>query len=205
MEFYQAVNNRRIVREFSDKAVPPETLERILNAGLQVPSHNHLREWEFVVLHTPEDKEDALRYVAEWAKVQDENMHVSVSASPAQKMYAYAMPRQYTMLATAPYVVLPFFKAGASMMRAPSLSALNPFASIWCVIENIFLAATAEGLACSMRIPVGEEGAQVAKAVNAPGGYMMPCYIGIGHAADAAPALEQHSYTAKQKTHHGTW
>jgi len=205
MEFYQAVKNRRIVREFSNQAVSPETLERILDAGLQAPSHNHLREWEFVVLQKQEDKENALRHVEEWAKIQGENNNVSLSASPAQKMYAYAMPRQYTMLASAPHVVLPFFKAGAGLLRASSFSTLNSFASVWCVIENIFLAATAEGLACSMRIPVGDESERVAKAVNAPQGYMMPCYIGIGHAADDVQALAQHIYVAKQKTHYGTW
>lgn len=205
MDFYQAVKNRRIVREFSNQAVAPEILGRILDAGLQAPSHNHLREWEFVVLQKQEDKESVLRNVEEWAKIQGENKNVSLTASPAQKMYAYAMPRQYTMLASAPCVVLPFFKAGAGLLRASSISALNSFASVWCVIENIFLAATAEGLACSMRIPVGNESEMVAKAVNAPQGYMMPCYIGIGHAADEVQALEQHIYTAKQKTHYGTW
>lgn len=205
MDFYQVIQNRRTVRDFSEKAVPPETLERILNAGLQAPNHNHLREWEFVVLQEQKDKENALQHVAKWAKVQGENKNISSAASPAQKMYAYAMPRQYTMLADSPCVVLPFFKGSMGLLRSSSFSALNSFASIWCVIENIFLAATAEGLVCSMRIPVGDESEQVTKAVGAPEGYHMPCYIGIGYAADTAPELEQHTYTAKEKTHYGIW
>lgn len=205
MEFYQSIQNRRTVREFSSKVVPPEVLERILNAGLQAPTNNHLREWEFVILQEQEDKENALRFVEEWAKKQGENKHTSSTASPVQKMYAYAMPRQYTMLESCPCVVLPFFKPGTAEPRFSALSTLNGFASIWCVIENIFLAAAAEGLACSMRIPVGAEAEQVAKAVNAPGKYLMPCYIGVGYAADDIHELQQHSYTAQQKTHYGTW
>lgn len=205
MDFYKVTQNRQTIREFNDKAVSQELLERILNAGLKAPSHNHLREWEFVVLREQNDKENALRYVEERAKAQGENKNLNSPISPAQKMYAYAMPRQYTMLASAPYVVLPFFKAGAGMFGASSFGALNSFASIWCVIENIFLSAAAEGLACSMRIPVGDESEKVAKAVNAPQGYMMPCYIGIGYAADNFAVLEQYQYTAKQKTHYGTW
>lgn len=205
MDFYQVIQNRRTVRKFTDKALPPGALEQILDAGLQAPTHSHMREWEFVVLLERQDRENALRYVEEWAKSQRENKYVSVPASPGQEMYAYAMPRQYTMLLGCPCVVLPFFKTSTGLLRASSLSALNSFASIWCVIENIFLAATAEGLACSMRIPIGEEGEQVAKAVSAPQGYQMPCYIGIGYAADNAVELEQHIYTAKQKTHYGTW
>lgn len=205
MEFYQAVSNRRTVREFSDKAVPQEVMDRILNAGLQAPTNDHMRNWEFVILQEQRDKENALCFVEEWAKKQGENKNISSTASPAQKMYAYAMPRQYTMLESCSCVVLPFFKPGTAEPRFSSLSTLNGFASIWCVIENIFLAVSAEGLACSMRIPVGAEAEQVAKAVNAPHGYVMPCYIGIGYSADEAHELEQHSYTVQQKTHYGTW
>ena len=82
------------------------------------------------------------------------------------------------MLYNAPYVVLPFFKSAPGVMKPDSVSSLNPLSSIWCVVENIFLAATAEGLACSMRIPVGSEGPNAARAVGAPDDYMLPCYIG---------------------------
>ena len=122
-----------------------------------------------------------------------------------QKMYAVAMPRQYSMLFNASHLILPFFKANSGVMNPTSVSSLNPFASIWCVIENIFLAATAEGLACSLRIPVGEEGPNAAKAVGAPENYLLPCYIGLGYPADDTPAVEQIVYTAQEKMHFGRW
>lgn len=62
-------------------------------------------------------------------------------------MYGYAMPKQYLMLKTAPYVIIPLFKS--KQLKGESISSLNPFATIWCVIENVFLAATSEGLSCS--------------------------------------------------------
>lgn len=34
MEFYEVVNKRRTIRDFENKAIPQEVLERILNAGL---------------------------------------------------------------------------------------------------------------------------------------------------------------------------
>lgn len=66
-----------------------------------------------------------------------------------------------------------------------SFSALNPFATIWCAVENIFLAAAAEGLGCSMRIPMDEEHEAVKKALKVSATYRLPVFIGIGH-ADAA-------------------
>ena len=73
------------------------------------------------------------------------------------------------------------------------------------MIENIFLAATAEGLACSMRIPVGDEGVNVAGVVNAPENYLLPCYIGLGYPSEGRPKIQQVEYSAKQKMHFGQW
>ncbi len=204
MDFYEVINNRRTERDWSDKPVSEEAIDRIINAGLAAPSNNHMRQWEFIVLHTEEEKAIGLQYVKKWAEKQGENMNIG-HATPAQKMYAYAMPRQFSMLNDAPYVMIPLFKAGAGLFHAASVSSLNSFASIWCVIENIFLAATAEGMACSMRIPVGTEGPDVCKALGVPEGYMMPVYIGTGYPAENAEELEQNTFTAEQKIHRGKW
>ena len=110
MEFYEVIQKRRTYREFTSEDVAQEVLDRILHAGLQAPTNDHLRNWEFVVLHTQQEKENALQFVKEWAEKQSETK-LQGGATSAQKMYAYAMPRQYTMLASCPYVILPFFKA----------------------------------------------------------------------------------------------
>ena len=206
MELYEAIAKRRIVRDFKDADVPLATVEKIIGAGLKAPTHDHLRNWEFVILRGKEEKERALQYVASGIGPTVESLKkVLVDGTPQQKMYAFAIPRQYSMLFTAPYVILPFFKTTPRFMKPDSVSSLNPLSSIWCVVENIFLAATAEGLACSMRIPVGSEGPNAARAVGAPDGYMLPCYIGLGVPADGAPEIEQIEYTARQKMHFGKW
>lgn len=206
MELYEAIYNRRIVRDFQDKTVSEEVLERIINAGLQAPTHDHLRNWEFVILQDKKDKEQALQFISNGVKPQLEILkQILVNGTPQQKMYAVAMPRQYSMLFNASHIILPFFKSNSAVMHPTSVSSLNPLSSIWCVIENIFLAATAEGLACSMRIPVGDEGINVAAEVGAPDDYLLPCYIGLGYPADDKPFVEQVEYTAKQKMHFGKW
>ena len=50
MEFYDVINKRRSIRQFEDKEIPREGLERILDAGLKAPSSNHQRRWELVAL-----------------------------------------------------------------------------------------------------------------------------------------------------------
>ncbi len=206
MDLYEAIYNRRIVRDFKDKSVPDETLKRIIDAGLQAPTHDHLRNWEFVILKEKEDKERALQFVKQGIGSTLEILKQTlVNGTPQQKMYSVAMPRQYTMLMNASHIILPFFKSNAGVMNPTSVSSLNPISSIWCVIENIFLAATAEGLACSMRIPVGEEGANVAKILGAPENYLLPCYIGLGYASEDNIEVEQVKYSAEEKMHYGKW
>jgi nitroreductase len=50
MDFYEVVKNRKTIRDFSDKKVGKEIIERILSAGLMAPTNDHLRNWEFVVI-----------------------------------------------------------------------------------------------------------------------------------------------------------
>jgi nitroreductase len=50
LELYETVEKRRTVREFQQKSVEEEKLLRVLSAGLRAPSHNHLREWEFILI-----------------------------------------------------------------------------------------------------------------------------------------------------------
>lgn len=204
MEFYEAVNKRHMVREWKSEDVSLETLERVITAGLKAPTHDHQRNWEVIILHSQQEKEAALQFAKAWSVSQEENKAVSAMGTIPQRMYAYAMPRQYTMLLTAPYVIIPLFK-GVGIFCAKTVNRLNSFASIWCVVENILLAATAEGLACSMRIPVGEEGKQAASVLGVPEGYIIPCYIGIGYPAENAHIVEQIEKSAKDTIHLGKW
>lgn len=205
MDFYQVINKRRTVRDLKADPILADVLERILTAGIQAPTNNHKREWEFVILRGKEEKENALQYVKAFAAAQRENHPVSELSSPQQKMYADAMPKQYSMLSKSGCVILPFFKGGNNLFHASSINSLNSFASIWCCIENIFLAAAAEGLACSMRIPVGNEGLLAAEAVHAPKDYMLPCYIGLGYPEEDAVVLEQVERPVKSTLHFGRW
>lgn len=122
-----------------------------------------------------------------------------------QLMYDVAMPRQYDMLCGSKCIIFPFFKQTSSLYKPETVSTLNAFASIWCCIENIFLAATAEGLACYMRIPTGNEPGHICKVLKHPKNYVFPCYIGIGHPAPNAAIPEQIQCNLESKIHLNKW
>jgi len=49
MSVWQAISTKRMVREFADRAIEPEQLTRILNAGRRAGSSKNLQRWEFIV------------------------------------------------------------------------------------------------------------------------------------------------------------
>ncbi|MEU3654637.1 nitroreductase [Streptomyces sp. NPDC032161] len=54
MDVYEAVASRRAVREFTDRPVPRETLERVLSAAAWAPSGSNIQPWRtYVVTGTP--------------------------------------------------------------------------------------------------------------------------------------------------------
>ena len=63
MELYDAIYKRRIIRDFTDQTISEDILEKIINAGLQAPTHDHLRNWEFVIIQNKRDKENVLQFV----------------------------------------------------------------------------------------------------------------------------------------------
>jgi nitroreductase len=50
MDTWQAINTVRVVRRFSDEAIAPEHLERILNAGRRAGSSKNEQRWTFIVV-----------------------------------------------------------------------------------------------------------------------------------------------------------
>jgi nitroreductase len=50
METWDAIRARRNVREYADRAIAPEDLDRILEAARRAPSSMNEQPWDFVVL-----------------------------------------------------------------------------------------------------------------------------------------------------------
>ena len=55
MDFYQVLEKRRTIRDFSDKEVTEEVLEKVLSTAFKAPTNDHLRQFEFVVVRGQEN------------------------------------------------------------------------------------------------------------------------------------------------------
>lgn len=207
MNFYEVIYNRKTVQEFLDKPVDFESIKRILEAGNAAPTWNHTRDWSYIILRTDEEKAYVLEHTKKIADKLNADKYLNTSepcpTALAQKIYAYAMPRQNTMLKDAPYVIIPVFKSGA--LNSEHVSKQDALSTIWCVIENILLAATAERLSCSIRTPLNEEHDIVKAKLKVPPTYMLPAFIGIGYADPDEMELEQHTSDLETQIHFGGW
>lgn len=74
METWDAITARRNVREFEQRPIPEQHLERILEAGRRAPSSRNWQPWDFVVVT---DREQ----LTELAKVWQGAGHVAGSAA----------------------------------------------------------------------------------------------------------------------------
>lgn len=203
MEFNEVIDRRKTSREWTDKDVEFEVIKRIIEAGMKAPSWDHYRNWQFIVLNTKKEKENAFGYAKYIAEKFDKGRYENRRLNLAQKMYAYAMPRQYTMLVNCPYVIVPLFKC--ARLNAEWVSKLNPLTTAWCVAENMMLAAINEGLGYSLRIPLNKEHDIVLGQLGVPDGWMTPCFIGIGYPKEDELVLEQYDIRPDKQIHMGAW
>ena len=208
MDIYEAMAARRTVRVFTDRKIEPETLQKILGAGLLAPSNDHLRAWEFIVV---DDISARLQLLDLVGKDRTEQNAVAVIdqwglVDPYQReMYIAAIPKQYQMLFNAGSLIIPCFRQKQPLLQPANLSALNGFASIWCCIENILLAAAAAGIFGVTRIPAAAESKHLQTVLNIPADYEIPCYLALGYPAQDVKAIPQHPIHVAERMHWNRW
>ena len=186
MDFYEAVSKRSSIREFTDEAIPAEILKRIITAAYQAPANDHFRDWHFIIVTDKTILREVLEGVPRNLTVKDVDNMTFISDPVQKEAYQFAVPKQYSMLFNAAAVIIPLMKKKVDVLHPANLSDLNCFASVWCSIENLWLAATAEGYGCNLRIPQGNEEELAREATGFPEEYMIPCFIGIGKPAENA-------------------
>lgn len=208
MELYEALEKRRTYRDFSDREVSGEILGRVIGAAFKAPTNDHLRQLEFVVVR---GREKIAEVIAPLAKNMAEFRKLVFEADDTgdkekMAMFADALPKQQKMLMESGLLILPFFRQRQSPLLQPAeQSSLNYFASAWCALENMLLAATAEGLGAAFHIPVSDEAEKIKRIVGAPDGYEFICLLTIGYPAENAFLPEQKEIEIEERIHMNQW
>ena len=203
MDFYEAVDRRRTVREFRSKPIEEEKLLRVLAAGLKAPSHNHLREWEFILIR---DFEQRKRVVDLGVTAQDysekEVQEATKTMSDWEKeAYLKALPVQRRMLMSSPELLIICFRMRKHLKDCRTLYDLNSYASVWACIENILLAMATEGLYGVTFM--AHDTTPLKKMLGMPDDYEVATLIPIGYPKEHF--VKQKPVSLNEKMHYNRW
>jgi nicotinate-nucleotide--dimethylbenzimidazole phosphoribosyltransferase len=137
---YGVLAARRDVRRYRPDPVPADVLDRVLTAGHQAPSVGHSQPWRFLIV-----REAALRERAAWMADQ---ARLAQAAQLAPESARQLLDLQLEGIREAPLAVVV-----CCDRRTPAAGVLGratfPDADLWscaCAIQNLWLAARAEGL-----------------------------------------------------------
>ena len=129
MELFEAIFRRRTIKDFQPGTVPADVLERVLTAGIWAQNHRLTEPWRFTILGL----ETHVRLAEDFARAQ-----AALSGDgDGEKVRTDARRK----ILSKPCVV-----AVSQRLCGPAAQQREDYAAIACAIQNIQLAAWAEGV-----------------------------------------------------------
>ena len=185
------LRGRRSIRSYADRPVPPDVLERVLDAARHAPSPHHSVPWRFAVLVGQSTKEQLARAMGDRWRAD-----LAGDGVPPEQIEA-EVAKSHRRLTRAPVVLVGCLYLDPldeypdpSRQRAEELMAAH---SLGTALQNVMLAAHANGLAsCWMCAPVFCPEV-VRDAVGLDRALLPHALITLGYAAKAPPARERPS------------
>jgi len=103
--FFDWIDTRRTVRDFSDKYIPEQIIENIILSASTAPSGAHKQPWTFCVVKNPEVKEQ-IRIAAE--KEEKESYETRMTDEWLKDLQPIGTDWHKPFLETAPYLIVVF-------------------------------------------------------------------------------------------------
>lgn len=159
MDVYEAIDKRRTVRVFRQGATE-EQLRRIILAGSKAPSGGGGQPWEFIIV---EDR-DIIDQVAE-IKYRLNRTFAPKPGQTSEDVEEQALNQKK------------WFE-NSSVVAVCTLLGQSP--SGWLAVENMSLAALAEGLGSNIIFYLGDPKKEVEKLLGLPDAYELTCVLKFG-------------------------
>lgn len=196
MEFRDVVLKRRMVRNFADKSVEPELIERILDLTRHAPSAGFTQGQSFVVVTDPEKKEEI-------ARTCEEEEYVKRGFAP--------------FISKAPVLLIPCTSEAAYHRRYREADKVNEdgteinwpvpywFMDIGCAVMIALLAAIDEGLVSAFAGSKDLDALQV--LLDIPAEVTPVGVIALGYRAPdvPSPSLKRGRKADTEYIHRGHW
>ena len=111
IDFYNKMDNRRTVRDFSDKPVPKEVIEKLILTASTAPSGAHKQPWTFCAVSDPSVKK-AIRAAAE--KEEFDSYNGRMSEQWLKDLAPLGTDWQKPFLEIAPWLIVVFAQSTGS-------------------------------------------------------------------------------------------
>ncbi|MGK0364378.1 MAG: iodotyrosine deiodinase [Saprospiraceae bacterium] len=108
LDLYTYMDQRRSVREFSDRSVSREVIENLIKTASSAPSGAHKQPWTFCAVSSPEIKAK-IREAAE--KEEHENYHGRMSDDWLEDLKQFGTDWKKEFLTISPWLIVVFKKA----------------------------------------------------------------------------------------------
>jgi len=186
MDVYEAIEKRRTIRSFNQGA-SEEQVRKLLLAGVKAPSGSNVQPWEFILIDDPK----IIEQIAEYKYQQTLKMaideiilkHPEVLEQIYQQTLKRPLSPQFAIRQKNAYrncaVIAVCNKKGHGIGRKPWMNIEN-IASTWMCIENMALAATADGLGFQISILREEHKIAVEKLLGIPEDYELATMVLMG-------------------------
>ncbi len=149
-DFYNDMNRRRTVREFSDRPVPRDIIENALRAAGTAPSGANLQPWHFVVVSGAETKK-RIRVAAE---VEEKEFYEHrASAEWLEALEPLGTDTNKPFLETAPYLIAVFLQKFGHLPDGRKVKHYYPVESTGLAAGILITALHQAGLACLTHTP----------------------------------------------------
>lgn len=141
MELYDAINRRRDTRaEFTGEPVDPAVLERVLSAAHAAPSVGMTQPWDFVLVRSPETLSAFREHVAT-------ERDVFASSLSGERAETFSRIKIEGICESGLGVVVGYdpTRGGSQVLGRHAIADAGLYSTVL-AIQNLWLAATAEGL-----------------------------------------------------------
>jgi nitroreductase len=175
MNVFDAIKSRRSVREFTDKAISRETIEKLLDAAAQAPNHRMTQPWRFYVLGPKSRKAYG----------------TVLGGRKAKKVEDPAAAQAVREKVAAAHEKLPAMIAFAMTEAADAETREEDYASLMMAVQNFCISAAAEGLATHIKTGAVMQDPGARAATQIPEGQKIVAIVELGEPAVVPTAKER--------------
>ena len=149
-DFYEDIDRRRTVRDFSDKPVPRDIIETALKAANTAPSGANLQPWHFVVISGAETK----KKIREAAEIEEREFYEHrASAEWLEALAPLGTDPNKPFLETAPYLIAVFLQKFGELPDGRKVKHYYPVESTGLATGMLITALHQAGLATLTHTP----------------------------------------------------